>query len=138
MVKENAEERPAPASGKTSPPEPSDRARWVASISYVLFLCFFSLWRAHNDPFIRYHARQGFLLFLAECVFIVVTIILDMTIGKLRFFGMVVIGLFQLIVGLGALTLSVLGFVKALFGEYWHLPFLGEYSERVPVLQREE
>lgn len=117
---------------------PSDRSRWIAAISYVVFLCFVSLWRAGHDPFIRYHARQGFLLFLAECVVIVITIILDLTIGKLRFFGMVVIGLFQLIVGLGALMLSVLGFVKALFGEYWHLPFLGEYSERVPILQREE
>ena len=123
---------------EVEPQPPSDRSRWIAAVGYVVFLCFFSLWRAGNDPFIRYHARQGFLLFLAECVVIVLTIILDMTIGKLRFFGMVLIGLFQLVVGLGALTLSVLGFVKALFGEYWHLPFLGDYSEKVPVLQREE
>ncbi len=126
------------AGEETEPQSPSDRSRWIAAVGYVLFLCFFSLCRAGRDPFIRFHARQAFLLFLAECVVIVMTIILDMTIGKLRFFGMVVIGLFQLIVGLGALTVSVLGFVKALFGEYWHLPFLGEYSERVPVLRREE
>lgn len=138
MTEVKAEDAAPAAGGGTEPQSPSDRSRWIAAVSYVVFLCFFSLWRAGNDPFIRYHARQGFLLFLAECVVIVLTIILDMTIGKLRFFGMVVIGLFQLIVGLGALTLSVLGFVKALFGEYWHLPFLGEYSERVPVLQREE
>ena len=138
MVEGKTEEA-APAAGeKTEPQSPSDRSRWIAAAGYVSFLCFFSLWRACNDPFIRYHARQGFLLFLAECVVIVVTIILDMTIGKLRFFGMVVIGLFELIVGLGALMLSVLGFVKSLFGEYWHLPFLGDYSDRVPVLPREE
>ena len=138
-MKEGTSEETVPAGvdeAKRRPP--SDRSRWIAAISYVVFLCFFSLWRAGNDPFIRYHARQGFLLFLAECVVVVLTIILNLTIGKLRFFGMVVIGLFQFVVGLGALTLSVLGFVKALFGEYWNLPFLGEYSDRVPVLQREK
>ncbi len=80
----------------------------------------------------KYHARQGFLLLLAECVVLVVTLILEMTIGKLRLIGMLVIGLFQLAAGLGALTLSVMGFVKALFGEYWHLPVLGDYREKVP------
>ncbi len=138
MNEEKSGEAARSEGGPLKGEHPSDRSRWIAAISYVVFLCFVSLWRAGQDPFIRYHARQGFLLFLAECIIIVITIILDISIGKLRFFGMVVIGLFQLIVGLGALTLSVLGFVKALFGEYWHLPFLGEYSDRVPILEKEE
>jgi uncharacterized membrane protein len=111
---------------------PSERSRWIAAVSYLTFLCFFSLWRSKDDPFIKYHARQGFLLLLGECVVLVATLILEVTIGKLRLVGMIVIGLFRLAAGLGALTLSVVGFVKALFGEYWHLPLLGDYRERVP------
>jgi uncharacterized membrane protein len=129
---------------KTSPkPEkdgssPSERSRWIAAISYLTFLCFFSLWRSKDDPFIKYHARQGFLLLLGECVILVATLILEVTIGKLRLVGMLVIGLFRLAAGLGALTLSVVGFVKALFGEYWHLPLLGDYREKVPGLHVEK
>lgn len=114
---------------------PSDRSRWIAALGYLTFLCFFSMWKAGKDPFIRFHARQGFLLLIAECVVFIMTIILELTIGKLRFIGLIIVGLLQLITGLGALTLSVMGFVKALFGEYWHLPLLGEYRDRVPDLQ---
>jgi len=46
--------------------------------------------------------------------------------------------LIQLAAGLGALTLSVVGFVKALFGEYWHLPYLGDYRDKIPGLRRSE
>ena len=113
---------------------PSDRSRWMASLSYLAFLCFLSLSRSKDDPFIQYHARQGFLLLLAECVAIVTIIILEITLGRVRFVGFIVVLILQLITGLGALTLSVVGFVKALFGEYWHLPFLGEYADRVPDL----
>jgi len=113
---------------------PSDRSRWIASLSYLTFLCFFALWRSKGDPYIKYHARQGFLLLLAECVSIVAIVILEVTLGRVRFIGFVVVLILQLVTGLGALTLSVVGFVKALFGEYWHLPFLGEYGDKVPDL----
>ena len=116
---------------------PSDRSRWIAAVSYLTFFCFFSLWQSRRDPFIKYHARQGFLLLLGECIILVTTVILDLTIGRLRFIGVLIVGLIQLVAGLGALTLSVLGFVKALFGEYWHLPFLGDYREKIPGLHEE-
>ena len=126
----------APPDGEEEP-SPSERSRWIAAISYLTFLCFFSLWRSKDDPFIKYHARQGFLLLLGECVVILATLILEVTIGKLRLVGMLVIGLFRLAAGLGALTLSVVGFVKALFGEYWHLPILGDFREKIPGLHDE-
>lgn len=127
-----------PLEGEDLTNSPSERSRWLAAMSYLTFLCFFSLWRSKDDPFIKYHARQGFLLLLAECVVLVATLILEVTIGKIRLVGMLVIGLFRLAAGLGALTLSVVGFVKALFGEYWHLPLLGDYREKVPGLHVEE
>ena len=130
---ENEQSR-TPSEVEEQTASPSERSRWIAAMSYLTFLCFFSLWRSKDDPFIRYHARQGFLLLLGECVVIVAILILEVTIGKLRLVGMLVILLFRLAAGLGALTLSVVGFVKALFGEYWHLPFLGDYRERVPGL----
>lgn len=127
------DERGTPGAGEEKG-SPSDRSRWIASLSYLVFLCFLSLWRSKDDEYIRHHARQGFLLLLAECVSIVAIIILEVTLGRVRFIGFVVVLILQLVTGLGALTLSVVGFIKALFGEYWHLPFLGEYGERVPNL----
>jgi uncharacterized membrane protein len=118
--------------------QPSDRSRWTAALSYLAFLCFFSLWKSKHDDYIRYHARQGFLLLLVECVAIVTIIVLELTVGRVRFIGFVIVLILRLVTGLGALTMSVLGFVKALFGEYWHMPFIGEYAERVPGLHHDE
>ncbi|MBN2185699.1 MAG: hypothetical protein JW746_10265 [Candidatus Krumholzibacteriota bacterium] len=124
------------SAGGEAGPGPTDRARWISAISYLSFFCFISLWKSRGDDFIKYHARQGFLLLLAEVIILVLAKILDLSIGRLPFIGMLVVGLVQLVAGLGALTLSVLGFVKALFGEYWELPLLGEYRDRIPGLHR--
>jgi fumarate reductase subunit D len=118
--------------------QPSDRSRWMAALSYLSFLCFVALWKSKNDDYVRYHARQGFLLLLAECVAAVTILVLELTIGRVRFIGFVVVLILQLITGLGALTLSVVGFVKALFGEYFHMPLIGEYAEKVPGLHHHE
>jgi uncharacterized membrane protein len=118
--------------------QPADRSRWTAAVSYLAFLCFFALWKSKNDDYVRYHARQGFLLLFVECVAIVTIIVLELTIGRVRFIGFMVVLILQLFTGLGALTLSVVGFVKALFGEYWHMPLIGEYADRVPGLHHHE
>ena len=112
----------------------ADHERWYAAIGYLFFLCFFSLWKGRESNFIRFHARQAFLLFLAECVSFLAILILDRTIGRLPFLGLLIIILVQIVVYLAALFLSVMGFVKALFGERWILPFFGHYGDKVPMI----
>ena len=112
----------------------ADYERWYAALGYMFFLCFFSLWKGRESNFIRFHGRQAFLLFLAECVAFLIILIVDKTLGRLPFLGLLIIILLQIVVYVTALFLSVMGFVKALFGERWVLPFLGHYSEKVPVL----
>mgnify|MGYP007109722126 CR=1 FL=1 len=58
--------------------------------------------------------------------------------GKIRFLGIFVVGLFQLGTGLIALLLAVIGFVKSLFGEYWHIPILGDHIDKVPGFRRKQ
>jgi uncharacterized membrane protein len=112
----------------------ADHERWYAAIAYVFFLCFVSLWKGKESDFIRFHSRQGFLLFLAECVSFGAVIIVDQTVGRLPFLGLFVVIVLQIVVYLSALFLSVIGFVKALFGERWIMPVLGNYIERVPLI----
>jgi len=96
-------------------------------------MCFFALWRSKDSSFIRFHARQAFLLFLSECVAFIFLVIIDKTIGRLPFLGLLIVVLFQIAVYLLALLLSVMGFVKSLFGERWEMPFLGEFGGKVPL-----
>lgn len=113
---------------------PSDPERWFGAIGYLFVMCFFALWKGKDNDFIRFHARQGFLLFLSECVAFVLIVIIDKTIGRLPFLGLLIVVLVQIAVYLVALLLTVMGFVKALFGERWEMPFFGAYREKVPLL----
>lgn len=112
----------------------ADHERWYAAVGYLFFFCFFALWKGRESDFIRFHSRQAFLLFLAECVSFLAIIILDRTLGRLPFLGLLLVILAQIFVYLAALFLSVMGFVKALFGERWVLPFFGQYGEKVPLI----
>ena len=97
-------------------------------------LCFFSLWKGRESEFIRFHSRQAFLLFAAECVAFLAILIIERTIGRLPFLGLLIVVLLQIAAYLSALLLSVMGFVKAMFGERWTMPFIGAYSDRVPLI----
>ncbi|MFA4947252.1 MAG: hypothetical protein WC674_01945 [Candidatus Krumholzibacteriia bacterium] len=59
-------------------------------------------------------------------------------IAAVGYVGFIVIGLFYLVTALAALILSLAGFLKALFGDDWKMPFLGEYREKVPGLHWQE
>lgn len=112
----------------------ADHERWYAAIGYLFFFCFFSLWKSRESAFIRFHGRQAFLLFVAECVALLALLILDRTLGRLPFLGLLIMIVLQVGVYFAALFLSVMGFVKALFGERWVLPFIGHHGEKVPLI----
>ena len=117
---------------------PTEKARWMAAASYLAFMSLVSLRQPGKDLFIRYHASQGFLLFMAECAGLATLLLLSVTVGRMKIIGLVIVGMFALVVGVGAIMLSAIGFVKALFGEYWCMPFLGQYRDRVPGLHARE
>jgi uncharacterized membrane protein len=133
---ESAGEKQIADTGEDPAAKPSDESRWIAAIGYVAFMCFFSLWRARRDSFVRKHASQAVLLFIAECAALAVGAILGSTVGRIKIAGLIAVGFFDLVAALAALMLSLSGFIKALFGEDWRMPFLGEYREKVPGLHR--
>ena len=112
----------------------ADYERWYAAIGYLFFMCFFSLYKAKESEFIRFHARQAFLLFVCEVVAFVLILIVDRTLGQLPVLGLLIVILLQIVVYFFALLFSVIGFVKALFGERWVMPFIGHYANHVPLI----
>jgi uncharacterized membrane protein len=112
----------------------ADHERWYAAIGYLFVLCFLSLSKGKESDFVRFHSRQAFLLFIAECVGLLVLVLLDQTIGRIPLLGFLIMVLLQTAVYLSALFFSVTGFVKALFGERWVMPLLGIHGERVPSI----
>ena len=109
------------------------RERWFGAICYIPLLVFVSIASGGRTPFVSRHCRQGFALLLAEVVGVAFIMIIDATLGRLPLIGFLLVIILRLVFFLGVLVISVLGFVKAMFGEDWHIPYLDELAERVPV-----
>lgn len=87
----------------------------IAALSYVWVLFLIPLLAKRDSKFCQFHAKQGLLLFLVEVVGWLVFWI--PIIGWLLFLAVVVV--------------AIIGILKALSGQYWELPVLGEYAKKI-------
>lgn len=93
----------------------------IAALSYIWILFLVPLITKKDSPFAKFHAKQGLVLFIAWIAVSVVGIIpvLGWIVG---FVGSIAI-----------LILSIMGFLKAIQGEQWTLPVLGEYAKKLKI-----
>jgi len=113
-------------------PERSSNDSWLAAMAYLPVLCFVPYFLYGDRHFVAYHARQGVLLFLLEVTGSLFLWVLDMSIGRIPFLGLLVIIVLKLAFYLPVLALIVLGFAKGLTGEKGPLPWIGEWADRIP------
>jgi uncharacterized membrane protein len=93
-------------------PEPhKDKNTGMAVVAYILFFIPL-LTEAKNDPFVKYHVKQGLVLFLAW----VAVSAVSMVIWILS------------ILNLGLIILLVLGILNAVHGKEEPLPLIGQFS----------
>lgn len=81
------------------------------AISYVSFLSVLMLLTKKDSPFIRFHARQGVILFIGSLFWVIP-----------------VIGVFVAVV---CYVGMVIGFIKAYNGEQFKIPFISQLAERI-------
>ncbi len=84
---------------------PSEEKIWAA-VSYLWIL---SLVARKNNPFVRFHASQGALLFALSIIFMLIP-----GIGWLL----------NILIGIAA----IIGIIKALQGEKWEIPVVGQFA----------
>jgi uncharacterized membrane protein len=113
--------------------EPYVNDRWLGAVCYLNFLVVVPIFARPRSEFLARHCRQGFALFFAEVVIFLVLAVIDKTVGQIPILGLLVSILLHLVFFLVCLGLSVIGFVKALSGEEWRVPFLDEFADKVPI-----
>jgi len=100
--------------------EDAEKNKVWGILAYVGILFIVPLIVAKDSPFAKYHANQGFALFLTFIVTIFVLTIL----GFIPFIGFI-FSLAHLLVYLGLLVLTVLGIINAAGGKCVPLPVIG-------------
>ncbi len=112
-----------PPAAQTPSPAPMDKDvqdnKLMAAISYISVLCLVGLFGKKDSPYVQYHAKQGFVLFVAEIIlmFVWVIPILGWLVG---FFGWIL-----------TLVLAIMGIMNALNGKKTELPVLGGFAKNV-------
>lgn len=93
----------------------------IAAIGYVGILCLIPLLLKPKSKFAKFHGKQGLILVIGWVInfFIGIIPVLGWILG---FIGMVAL-----------LVLSILGIIKSLAGEYWEMPYLAEYAEKIKI-----
>jgi uncharacterized membrane protein len=88
----------------------------MAALSYLGFFSAIPL-LISKDEFVKFHARQGFVLFVLELIF---TIIL-------------VVPMFNVILVLTWIILSILGIRAVLNNKKWEIPYIYEWSKKIKI-----
>lgn len=94
----------------------SNRARFMALISYISVLCLIPLIFDENDPYVRFHARQGVILWIW---------------GVLAIFSLHLPGIGGFIFSASAIMITLMslyGMLSVLLSKNWRLPFLARLA----------
>lgn len=100
-----------------------DQNKLMAVLAYIGPLVLVSYFTAKENPFVKFHIKQGLVLFAIE----VIIWLLGMT--------MMMYSLYMIInlVNIVLLVLSIIGIVNAVNGKEKELPVVGQFSKHFPV-----
>jgi len=99
-----------------SQPETKKKNIGMAVVAYILFFIPL-LTESKNDSFVKYHTKQGLVLFIA---WLVTGVLLRIPI----------IGFFSWPLGIFVMILFVVGILNALSGKEKPLPLIGQFGEK--------
>jgi len=90
-------------------------------LAYLWILCLVPILMKKEDEFVKFHTRQGLMLFIVEVAFGIIAIV--------PILGAVTYILGILICGI----LSLIGIVQVLMGNKWKMPLIGEWAEKIKI-----
>jgi uncharacterized membrane protein len=95
----------------------AEENKYVALFSYVYILFLIPLLAKRDSKFCQFHAKQGLVLFVID---IIASLFMWFpVIGQLLMFALAIV--------------SVIGIIKVLNGEYWKIPYIYDWSEKIKI-----
>ena len=117
------EESAAPQSSDPAPAAPAAKGggddNLIAAISYLWILSIIILLVKKDSDYVKFHARQGVVLFAASVIISIVSFIIPF------------LFLITWILQLAILAAVIVGFIQALGGKRYKLPVVGDLAEKV-------
>lgn len=105
-----------------SPEKNPSNDRFIAAIGYVGALCLIPLIFARHSAFAQEHAKQGLVLSLIA----VVMKVFSSGLWRIPFGGFL-----TTIAGFAVFVAAVMGFIKALQGERFDIPYVSDWARKI-------
>jgi len=99
-----------------TPKKETKKNTGMAIVAYILFFIPL-LTDAKNDPFVKYHIKQGFVLFIAGLITMVIS-------------WMPIIHWFSWLLNIGLLVLFIIGVLNVVNGKEKPLPLIGQFADK--------
>lgn len=93
-------------------------------LAYLSILVIIPFMMAKDEPFVRFHIKQGLVLLTLQ----VITFILSWFLALMYFFALF-IGIIIPLVNLGILVLAIVGIVHVIKNEQKELPIVGQFAK---------
>ncbi len=107
-------------------PESRAQPSWMLVLCYLAFLGFIPLLAAKQDREIRWHARNGLLLFGAVAGFLILATLIGLAVPSVSCVYVIV----MFVVGVVYVVIAILAIVKAIDGERLIVPVISRYADR--------
>ena len=124
-----------PAAGSPPPPPPaggaSENRQLMLVLSYLWVLALIPYLSEQRDPEVKWHARHGLVLMIAEIALGVVLFILGMILALIPGVGCIM-PIFWFLLWIAIIVLHVICIVKAVGGQRFTIPYVSEYANRIP------
>jgi len=116
-----AEENNSPEKTKSENPSKKEKNTGMAIVAYIIFFIPL-LTDAKKDPFVKYHVKQGIVLFIASVLVGIISYILPWQLS-------IISQLLEVCV----FVLMVIGIVNASKGEQKPLPVIGKFGDQFKI-----
>src|SRR3989338_4200851 len=101
----------------------------TAILAYLGILVLIPLFAVKKrDEFIRFHLRQGIVLFVIEIIIWVAVAFLLFPFG---FFGFFAFGWLMNLIGLAILIVIIIAIIRAVQGDMWEIPVVSNFTNMV-------
>jgi uncharacterized membrane protein len=115
----------APNTTPVAPMPQATNRTLMGVLSYLGILVLIPLLMAKDDPFVKFHIKQGLVVF---ALYIVVWVVMGMLFWRLFFIAQ--------LFNLALLVLVIMGIVNVVQGKEKELPIVGSLAHSIPFLKK--
>ncbi|MGB3478573.1 MAG: DUF4870 domain-containing protein [bacterium] len=105
-----------------------EEGKIFAFIGYWGLLFLVPILAKKDNKFAMFHGKQGMVVFIAFIAILIVSTIL----GFIPIIG-AIIYILSMLVYLALVIMAIIGMIKALTGDYWKMPILGDIAEKIKI-----